>query len=47
MDALNRITALVSSVGPAQGREGLGGGQALVVATLAALAASAVVFLVT
>lgn len=38
---------MVSSVGPAEGREGLGGRQALVVATLAALGASAVVFLVT
>lgn len=45
MNALNRITALVNSVGPAHGWAAAGWRQALVVATLAALAASAIVFL--
>jgi len=47
MDALNRITAIVHAVGPAHRRAAEGWRQALVVATLAGLAASAAVFLAT
>ncbi len=45
MDEFNRITALVCSTGSAHGRAAVGWRQGLVVATLAALATSAVVFL--
>ncbi len=45
MDALNRLTALVLAAEAAHGRALIGWKQTLVVATLLAVAASALVFL--